>query len=96
LKKRIIIYITIIIAAAILISATIFSIYKFSVINPFSSCFGMFQILSGDKEYTIVQNYPHKVVFSKPDVRLLDEYMKKRGFELSPEWRTNGGCFYIC
>lgn len=69
--KRKEIIITIVICCAILLIATIFSIVKFSVLNPFSSCFGMLEILFTDKEYTIVQNYPHKVIFSKPSRRFI-------------------------
>ena len=38
----------------ILVCATIFSISKFEVYNPFSSCFGMIQILVTDKEFVVV------------------------------------------
>lgn len=90
--KRKGIIITIIVFFAILLSFTIFSILKFSVWNPFSSCFGMLKILFTDKEYTIVQNYPNKVIFSKgSDIsnkdseNLLNEYMESRGFHFVPE-----------
>ncbi len=79
--KKVIVISTITIFAIILIGATIFSIGKFSVWNPFSSCFGMLQILFTDKEYTIVQKFPHKVILSKPSASL-EEYMKNKGFEL--------------
>ena len=49
----------------ILLSATTFSIIKFDVWNPFSSCFGMLKILFTNKEYIIVQNSPNRVAFSK-------------------------------
>lgn len=68
----------------IFLVATFFSIYKFSVINPISSCFGMLQILFTNKDFTIVQNFPHKVIFAKPTYSLYD-YMKNRGFEFVPE-----------
>lgn len=84
MKKKIIITITILICLAILVCATIFSIFKFSVWNPFSSCFGMLQILLTNKEYTVVQNFPEKVIFSQSDYSL-DEYMEKRGFYELPE-----------
>ena len=91
MKRRGII-ITMVICCAILLSATIFSIVKFSVWNPFSSCFGMLEILFTNKEYTIVQNNPNRVAFSKTaDTsnksarQYLDEYMKSRGFYFVPE-----------
>lgn len=84
--------IIIIICSVILLSATIFSIVKFSVWNPFSSCLGMLQILFTNKEYTIVQNLPRKVAFSKIGdssekmaKEFLDEYMEDRGFHFLPE-----------
>lgn len=90
--KRKGIIITVIICCAILLSTTIFSIIKFNVWNPFSSCLGMLEILFTDKDYTIVQNIPNKVVFSKTadtsnksGVQYLDEYMESRGFHSVPE-----------
>lgn len=89
-KKRIAIIIAI--CSVILLSATIFSIAKFSVWNPISSCFGMLEILFTNKEYTVVQNFPNRVVFSKTSdtsskgaKEYLDEYMRNRGFEFVPE-----------
>ena len=90
--KRKGIIITIVICCTIILSATIFSIIKFGVLNPFSSCFGMLEILFTDKEYTIVQNYPYRVIFSKTvdtsnksGGQYLDEYMESRGFHFVPE-----------
>ena len=90
--KRKGIIITMVICCAILLSATIFSIIKFRVWNPFSSCFGMLEILFTNKEYTIVQNIPKKVAFSKTadtsnksGGQYLDEYMESRGFHSVPE-----------
>lgn len=80
MKKKIIIISMLI----IFICATIFSIYKFSVINPISSCFGMLQILFTNKEYTVVQKFPKKVIFAKPSYSLY-EYMENRGFKFVPE-----------
>ena len=100
--KRKIIIITAIICILILLGATIFSIIKFNVWNPFSSCFGMLEILFTNKEYTTVQNYPNKVIFceesgekSRSTRQYLDEYMKNRGFALEEQlWSffiyTNG------
>lgn len=99
--KRKGIIITIAICGAILLSSTIFSIVKFSVWNPFSSCFGMLEILFTDKEYTIVQNTPNRVVFSKTadtsnksSGKFLDEYMESRGFYFVPEEQMGGILVY--
>ena len=82
--KKIILSIFITIFIILFIGAMTFSIYKFKVINPISSCLGMLQILYTDKEYTIVQRIPQKVVLAKP--RMLDKYMEKCGFyELKEE-----------
>lgn len=93
--------ITITICGVILLSSTIFSIVKFSVWNPFSSCFGMLEILFTDKEYTIVQNTPNRVVFSKTadtsnksSGKFLDEYMESRGFYFVPEEQMGGILVY--
>ena len=89
-RKTTIIIITI--CVIILLSSTIFSIVKFNVWNPFSSCLGMLEILFTDTEYTIVQNVPNKVIFSKTadtsnksGGEYLDEYMQSRGFHFLPE-----------
>ena len=99
--KRKGIIITIAICGVILLSSTIFSIVKFSVWNPFSSCFGMLEILFTDKEYTIVQNTPNKVVLSKTadtsnksSGKFLDEYMESRGFYFVPEEQMGGILVY--
>lgn len=92
MKRRTIIIIIIAIFCVILLSATIFSIVKFNVWNPFASCFGMLEILFTDKKYTVVQNVPNRVAFSKTadtsnksGGQYLDEYMESRGFKLVPE-----------
>lgn len=89
-RKRIII--TIVICFVILLGATIFSIVKFDVWNPFSSCLGMLEILFTNKEYTIVQNIPNRVGFSKTSDtsskssgQYLDKYMEDRGFKFVTE-----------
>ncbi|MCL2859127.1 MAG: hypothetical protein FWF46_00860 [Oscillospiraceae bacterium] len=66
----------------LVICATLFSYFKFKVINPISSGIGMIRILFTDTEYVEVQKNP-KIVFSKPTnaMELLDTYMKNRGFE---------------
>ena len=77
--------------------ATIFSISKFNVFNPISAACGMLEILSTDKNYTIVQKFPNKVIFCKSSDKLenytsrqlLDEYMTNRGYkELTDELKT--------
>ena len=70
----------------ILICATIFSILKFEVYNPFSSCFGMLQILFTDKEFVVVQKLPKEVVITKPGY--LDEYLKNENWEEIEENRA--------
>lgn len=98
-RKRIIV--TTVICGIILLSSTIFSIVKFSVWNPFSSCLGMLEILFTDKEYTIVQNKPNRVAFSKTadtsnksSGQFLDEYMENRGFYFVPEEQMGGILVY--
>lgn len=98
-RKRIIV--TTVICGIILLSSTIFSIVKFSVWNPFSSCLGMLEILLTDKEYTIVQNKPNRVAFSKTadtsnksSGQFLDEYMENRGFYFVPEEQMGGILVY--
>lgn len=99
--KRKGVIITIAICGTILLSAIIFSIVKFRVWNPFSSCFGMLEILFTDKEYTIVQNNPNKVVFSKTadtsnksSGQYLNEYMEGRGFYFVPKEQMGGMLVY--
>lgn len=99
--KRKGIIITVVICIIILLGATIFSIVKFNIWNPFSSCFGMLEILFTDKEYTIVQNIPSRVVFSKTTDasnkngrQYLDEYMENRGFQFVSEEQTGGILVY--
>lgn len=98
-RKGVIIIIAIF--GVILLSATIFSIAKFNVWNPFSSCFGMLEILFTDKEYTVVQNNPNRVAFSKTadtsnksGGQYLDEYMKSRGFYFVPKEQMGGMLVY--
>lgn len=85
----------------ILIAVTIFSIAKFKVFNPFSSCFGILEILYTNKEYTIVQDFPKKVAFSKTGdtsgknaIEYLDEYMNSRGFHSMPEKQMGAELVY--
>lgn len=85
MKKKIFI-IAITVCIIILLSATVFSIIKFRVINPFSSLFGALEIMLTDKEYTVIQNYPTKVIFSKNNTHLLDIYMSNRGYSLEEQY----------
>lgn len=80
--KKSIIKIIISICMIGLIFATIFSLVKFEVWNPFSSCLGMLKVIGKDSQYTIVQNFPYTVILSGPTFNL-DEYMKKQGYEKS-------------
>lgn len=81
MKKKIII-IVLIICIIGFICATIFSLVKFDVWNPFSVCFGMLKVIGKDNQYTIVQNFPYKVILSGPTFHI-DEYMKGQGYEKS-------------
>ena len=99
--KRKGIIIAIVICCVILLGATIFSMVKFRVWNPFSSCFGMLEILFTDKEYVIVQNYPYRVGFgtssdtaNKSGKTCLDEYMESRGFHFLPEEQMGASLVY--
>lgn len=76
--------------------ATLFSIYKFEVINPFLSCFAMLKILYTDEQYIEVQNCPQKVIFSKGNnsKELLDKFMNDRGFYEITEERMGADLVY--
>ena len=77
--KKFLIQIFIIVFIILFIGATVFSIYKFEVFNPISSCFGMLQILFTDKEYTVVQRIPYKVVLAKTG-KAFEEYINTQGY----------------
>lgn len=88
MKKKIVIIVICVILVLILLGATLFSISKFNVINPFSSFTGMMKILVGFDEYVVVQEWPQKIVFSKSNETggrsgkdYLDEYMESLGYE---------------
>ena len=88
MKKKVVIIVICVILVLILLGATLFSISKFNVINPFSSFTGMMKILVGIDEYVIVQEWPQKIVFSKSNEtggksgkEYLDEYMESLGYE---------------
>lgn len=89
MKKKTIFVIVMAILIVLFIGATLFSIYKFDVVNPYSACFGMVKILFTNSDYVEVQNFPKKVIFAKPNnsEQLLMEYMKNRGFYNIPDLR---------
>lgn len=91
--KKLVIIISCIIT--ILLGATLFSMAKWSVINPFSSGLGMIKILTTDTRYTVVQEYPQKVIFAKGDnaKNILDNYMEEKGFEEIKE-KQMGAMYY--
>jgi len=62
----------------ILGAASFISYSKFNVINPFSTAYGLIQIVFMDKEYIEIQRYP-RVIVAKPSASLQD-YMKNLGF----------------
>lgn len=77
----------------ILVCATIFSISKFEVYNPFSSCFGMLQILFTNKDFVVVQKWPKEVVITKPGY--LNEYLKNENWEEIEEKRAGALGTYV-
>ena len=89
MKKKTVFVIVMAILIVLFIGATLFSIYKFDVVNPYSACFGMVKILFTNSDYVEVQNFPKKVIFAKPNnsEQLLMEYMKNRGFYNIPDLR---------
>ncbi|HIT70951.1 MAG TPA: hypothetical protein IAD08_03445 [Candidatus Scatovivens faecipullorum] len=84
MKKKIII--PIIIVLILLIMSIVVSFNKFSTFNPISSLCGVIEISITDKEYTIIQTKPWKVIVSKATNNdryaqlILDEYMAERGY----------------
>ena len=89
MKKKTVFFIVMAILIVLFIGATLFSIYKFDVVNPYSACFGMAKVLWTNSDYVEVQNFPKKVVFAKSNnsEQLLMEYMKNRGFYNIPDLR---------
>lgn len=101
MKKKVIIIVICVILVLILLGATLFSISKFNVINPFSSFTGMMKILVGFDEYVVVQEWPKKIVFSKSNETggrsgkdYLDEYMESLGYEELKNEQTGGTLCY--
>lgn len=83
MKKHIVLTITVLII--ILIIAAAYSYIEFGVLNPFKSGYALLKVIIGNDKYVVVQEDPHRVIFSKGDSilkprELLDEYMKNRGF----------------
>ena len=93
MKHKNIFIICMIILVLLFLGATMFSIYKFSVINPIASCTSMLKILYTDAGYIEVQNFPKKVIFAKPEntMQNLLLYMRSRGFEESTSNQALGG-----
>ena len=91
MKKKTVFVIVMAILIVLFIEATLFSIYKFDVVNPYSACFGMVKILFTNSDYVEVQNFPKKVIFAKPNnsEQLLMEYMKNRGFYNIPDLKLH-------
>lgn len=93
MKKKTVISICVVVT--LLITGTIISIIKFSTFNPISSLCGIMKISITDKEYTVIQNKPWKVIISKPNNNdryaqlMLDEYMSERGFEITDRYGSH-------
>lgn len=67
----------------ILAMASCISYRKFNVLNPFSTAYGLIQVIFLDREYIEIQKYP-RVIVAKPSVSL-QEYMKTLGYHEDPE-----------
>lgn len=83
MKKHIVLIITVVII--ILIIAVAYSYIEFGVINPFKTGYSLIKIIIGNDKYVVVQEEPHRVIFSKGNAilnpkELLDEYMKENGY----------------
>ena len=90
MKKKIIIAACIIAFVVIAFISMIISVNVTGVLNPISSAYNMSKIMfDEDTLYVLAQNRPWKIMFSKPYVDgksaqdILDEYMKKEGYEMS-------------
>lgn len=86
MKKSIKIVIAICIILILFGMGVFVSFAKFATLNPISSLGGLIEISITNKEYTIIQNNPWKVVISKPihedknAQQILDEYMLENGY----------------
>lgn len=90
MKKKIIIGVCIIAFVIIAFMSMIISVNVTGVFNPISSVYNMSKIMfDEDSLYVVAQNRPWKIMFSKPSTDgksaqdILDEYMKKEGYEMS-------------
>lgn len=85
MKKSIKIFLSVLIILVLFFSIVL-SFNKFSTFNSFSAFCGVIKILCTDSEYTVIQNYPYKVIVAQSNQEnktandLLDEYMLKKGF----------------
>jgi len=69
----------------VLVISSFISYSKFSVINPFSTAYGLIQVVFMEKDYVVIQRSP-KVIVAKPNTSL-SEYMKSLGFVEDKESR---------
>lgn len=90
MKKRIIILISIVILAIVSFVSVIVSANTTGVLNPIMSVYSVLKVnFDKDKVYVIAQKKPWKIMIAKPGMEeksaqeLLDEYMKKDGYEES-------------
>lgn len=84
MKKKIF-GVLIVVIILILILGTAYSYGKFGVVNPFMTAYSLIKVIIGGDKYVVVQQEPHRVIFSKGDSilnskELLDIYMQDRGF----------------
>ena len=90
MKKKIIIGVCIIAFVVIAFISMIMSANVTGVFNPISAVYSISKVMfDEDTLYVVAQNKPWKIMFSKPSVDgksaqdILDEYMKKEGYEMS-------------
>lgn len=89
MKKKIIIFISVIAFSVISFFSVIVSANLTGVLNPFSSLYNVSKIiLDQDELYVVAQNKPWKIMFAKPYIDgksaqdILDEYMRNDGYEM--------------
>lgn len=90
MKKKIVVLICIIVFIVFGYMSMIVSANLTGVLNPISSVYNISKIiLDEDELYVVVQNKPWKIMFAKSYVDgksaqdILDEYMRKDGYEMS-------------
>lgn len=90
MKKKIIIVVCIIVFVVLSFISMIISANLTGVLNPISSVYSISKVMFDEHElYVVAQNKPWKIMFSKPSAdgksaqEILDEYMKKEGYEMS-------------